>query len=130
MNFKSRTEAYSYAIVLLTQLSKRHTISTTNVTNTILSLFNICIRNLKVALENHEQDLKVVVEPIKELIVQEDILPDEGILIRDLCSNILNSTYQQTIKEKFDNPLARRWESELAIILLYRPTAAMIRATS
>ncbi|MFJ1269777.1 hypothetical protein ACD661_14525 [Legionella lytica] len=126
MNFKSRTEAYSYAIVLLAQLSKRHTTSTSDLANTTLNLFNICIRNLKVALENHEQNLKIAVEPINELMGQEDIFPDERVLLKNLILSILNGTYQQTSKEKFDNPLARRWESELAIILLHRPTAAMM----
>ncbi|MDR3503848.1 MAG: hypothetical protein P4L79_14820 [Legionella sp.] len=128
MNFKSRTEAYSYAILLLTQLSKRYTARASDKTNTTLSLFNSCIRNLKIALENHEQDLKMIAELIEELIAQSDILLDEEALLRELGSNILNSTYQQTIKDKFDNPLARRWESELAIILLRRPTAAMMEA--
>lgn len=128
MNFKSRTEAYSYAISLLTQLSKQHIGVVSDKTNTTFSLFNACISNLKIAMENHEQDLKIIANFIEELISQGDILPNEEALLRELSFNILNSTYQQTIKEKFDNPLARRWESELAIILLCNPTEAMMQA--
>lgn len=128
MNFKSRTEAYSYAILLLTQLSTRYIAGTSDNTNTTFSLFEACIGNLKIAMENHEQDLKIITELIEELISQGDILQDEEEVLREFSFNILNSTFQQTIKEKFDNPLARRWESELAIILLCRPTGAMMQA--
>ncbi|USQ14616.1 hypothetical protein J2N86_04705 [Legionella lytica] len=128
MNFKSRTEAYSYAILLLTQLSKRHVTSASDVTNTTFSLFNACIGHLKIAMENHEQDLNFIAELIEELITQDDIFLDEDVLLRKLSSDILNNAYQQTIKEKFDNPLARRWESELAIILFRKPTKAMMEA--
>ncbi len=130
MNFKSKTEAYSYAILLLTRLSKRYAKWTFFQENSAITQINACICSLKIAMENHEQDLKISAERIEGLISQCALLPDDEVLLRELSTNILNSTYQQTIQEKFDNPLARRWESELAIVLFCNPTTAMMQAVS
>ena len=124
MHFKSRIEAYSTAIILLERIKK--TILTDG--NMAHKKINQCIEKIKTAIENHEKNPQVVADYLKQL-AHEKSLPAKDIkAIIGLRRDILASDYKQTTREKFENPLARRAESELPIILLQDPTKAMMES--
>jgi hypothetical protein len=122
MKFKSKTEAYSYALVLINQLKAKKIPSSTELTVP----FNSCIGKLKVAFENHEQDPNVVVSYLEDLKGATELSSDELTKINQLQKDLVTNDYKQTVKEKYQNPLARRAESELPIVLLHNPTPAMM----
>ena len=124
MHFKSRIEAYSSAIILLERIKK--TILTDG--NIAHKKIDECIRKIKTAIENHEKNPQVVAEYMKQLALEKS-LPVESIkAIIGIKRDILASDYKQKTREKFENPLARRAESELPIILLQDPTKAMMES--
>ena len=123
MKFQSKNEAYSYAILTLIKLKKMY--ENPRQEKCILTI-DEHIDFIKIALENHEQDLNKIISSLD--VTKEFLTPNMQAIITRLQQNILNSNYEQTDEEKFRNPLARRAESELAITLLQQPTAAMLTA--
>ncbi|RUR29267.1 hypothetical protein [Legionella qingyii] len=115
--FKSKTEAYFFALHNLMELAK-----TSNDEK-----LQQAIKEMKILIENHEQNPGKAVTILTSLASQ---LEDEGqqTLLRDIASAIQNSAYQQTLQEKYDNPLARRFESEMQIALLKSPTDKMMES--
>lgn len=87
-----------------------------------------CIENVRIAVENHEQNPQVVIDLLQTLIATEQLSPERIALITRLQKDIKNSDYQQSPQDKYENPLARRFESECAIQLLVNPTTAMLDA--
>lgn len=81
---------------------------------------------MKVSFENHEQDPHVVVNHLEELKRAAELSPTELIKINQLQQDLVRNDYKQTTEEKYQNPLARRSESELPIVLLHNPTSAMM----
>lgn len=118
MKFKSKLEAYSYAVLLLDTIYEEGGYER--------DFFNKGINQIKAAIENHEQNPMVVVTILKNSC-QQLHYADQG-KINQLIKDIVNSDYTQPLEEKFKNPLARRLESQLAIELLQAPTAAMMHA--
>ncbi len=120
MKFSSKTEAYSYIILILTLIEEKF--GERSLPN--LNVVRRALNDVKIAMENHEQNIDVIwdiLEKVKPLLganAQEIILA--------LQHDLKSSDYQQTPLEKFQNPLARRAESELAIQLLKKPTNAMM----
>lgn len=123
MKYQSKTEAYTCTIVLLNQLRQKNVIAGNDEST---SKIDNCIRQIKIAMENHEQDPHVVAEYLKNLAKEQSLTSPDIKAIIQLRRDILGSNYQQTAREKFENPLARRMESELPIILLQNPTKAMM----
>ena len=117
--FKSKPEAYSYALFALINLSE--TIEDN-------PLLNDAIAQIKIAIENHEQNYSLICQYLQNVI-------DAGIFektdinkLTTLIQIITSSPYIQTLEEKFSNPLGRRIESELPALLLENPTKAMMYA--
>lgn len=123
MKFKSKTEAYSYAILLLNRMATK---KLTEDKDYKIAPFSKGINHLKVAFENHEQDTNVVSSYLDELKNAALLSSEEAGEIEQLQEDLRSSDYVQTVKEKFKNPLARRYESELPMLLLLEPTPAMM----
>lgn len=117
MQFTSKSEAYLYVIFQLDQLKEKF-LSQTNVWQ--------CIEEVKIAFENHEQDPQVVAKIIQKLIASEPLTSHVAEQLSELMNDLLSSTYQQSLQQKFENPWARRSESELPIVLSQKPTKAMM----
>jgi serine/threonine protein kinase len=116
-SFKSKSEACLYAIHHLDELQKKHPDE---------HLDN-AIRDLKILFENHEQD------PAKIADVLVNLLPDmanelEKKDLSNIAQAIVTSLYDQTPQEKFENPVGRRFESQMQIELLRNPTDAMMNS--
>jgi hypothetical protein len=115
--FHSRPEAYTYAIWLLSKFEQRYP---------ELKAIPACIERVRVAFENHEQNVSGVCDFIRKAN-----LPlndgDTG-LLNTLIADISNRKFEQNSKQKFENPLGRRAESELAIQWLLNPTPKMMEA--
>lgn len=123
MKYKSKTETYTCTIVLLNKLRQKIVITGNDKS---ASKIDNCIRQIKIAMENHEQDPKVVAEYLKDLAKEQSLTSQDIKTVIQLRRDILGSDYKQTAREKFENPLARRMESELPIILLQNPTKFMM----
>ncbi len=128
MRFISKTEAYTYSLSILTYIRNKSLDIKTSLKapSQRINAINDTIEDTKVALENHEQNPKIIVtllEQLKPLLNQEDQQ-----CITTLQNDIQQSDYQQTPQAKYENILARRFESEMAIALLQNPTHATMNA--
>lgn len=128
MKFKSKIEAYTYAIVLLTKIREKvaSTESTYRISNQ--ATLEQGINKIKCAIENHEQNHEVITGYLQEIFNDSILATTDQELINSLIKDIETSDYQQTVKDKYRNPLARRSESEIAISLLQKPTKAMMES--
>ncbi len=115
--FKSKTEAYFFALHNLMEMAKK----------TKNESINHAINEMKILIENHEQDPKVAAEILNDLASQ---LVDtkQQTQLQNIAAAIKNSAYEQTLEEKYENPLARRFESEMQIALLKKPTDKMMQS--
>ena len=116
--FHSKLEAYFYAIHYVMQLQKIHN-------NPVLTA---AIREIKILAENHEQDPAVAAHILESISTELDgiLSPDEKIELSTISHAMTTSAYQQSLQEKYDNPLGRRLESRMQIELLQHPTPAMM----
>jgi len=118
--FKSKPEAYSFALMILQSLASAE--SSSDGKDDIFA----CINFIEKAFEDHEQDVNRVVQKIQELSCSHSISNDA------VCTLLKLATMFQfeeiTLQERFENPLGRRAESELPINLLLHPTKAIIAA--
>ena len=83
------------------------------------------IEAIKISMENHEQNTAKVTEQLAGVNEVFQDVSTKGKLTR-LIHDIATSDYTQTPEEKFENPFARRAESELGVMLLTNPTTAMM----
>lgn len=118
--FKSKTEAYCCAIDALSTLQKKYEDK----------LIGQSISEIKILLENHEKNPTSVAKILDKLILHlnSTLKPEESTALQDLSYAIRHSAYQQTLKEKYENPLARRFESQMQIELLLNPTKLMMNS--
>ena len=124
MKFKSKTEAYSFCILILSEL-----LDSLKKDPTTLSRHDVIeesIEHIKIAMENHEQNPLLIVGILEH--VKQDQHPWVLKAIDTLQHDLKKNNYRQTPQEKFENPLARRLESEFALTLLKNPTAAMMNS--
>lgn len=117
--FQSRPEAMSFALVALNQIKNQAPFNPAITT---------CINKIKIAFENHEQDMLNICMHLNDL--KSTLIDHHACQIEWLIKDITLSDYSQTLKEKFKNPLARRAESELFAHLLISPTSLMMQAVS
>lgn len=118
MNFKSKTEAYLYALYLLEKLLLKYPANVVYV--------QAEIESIRQCVENHEQDPQRVADILRQL--PDNITfdaKDKSVLIQ-VANAISQGTYQQTPQEKWENPLGRRFESQLQIQMLQSPTPVMM----
>ncbi|KTD67994.1 serine/threonine-protein kinase [Legionella steelei] len=113
--FKSKTEAYFFALHNLIELAK----TTDN------AHIKQAIKEMKILIENHEQNPKKAVHILTSLAAKLENGEQQALLC-NIASAIEHSTYEQTPREKYENPLARRFESEMQIALLKSPTDKMM----
>ncbi|WP_454785526.1 hypothetical protein [Legionella sp. WA2024007413] len=121
--FKSKSEAYFFALYNLMELEKNDS----NARDAMKEMNTI--EEMKILIENHEQDPKkaaTLLTTLAEKITNEE----HQTLLRDIASTIEHSAYQQTLQEKYENPLARRFESEMQIALLKNPTDKMMESVN
>jgi hypothetical protein len=119
MVFQSRPEAYTYAIWLLSKFAERYP---------DLKTIPACINRVRMAFENHEQEVAEVCNFIQATNWSLNV--EDTLLLHNLITNMKASDFKQTIEQRFENPLARRAESELAIQLLLHPTLKMMTAVN
>ncbi|KTC99825.1 hypothetical protein [Legionella erythra] len=115
MLFKSKTEAYTVAIMELMRL-KNGIADNKKLTDRI----DRAIAQIKSAIANHEQNPQQVIAILEKFA---DV-PNIAALIIDIKA----ATFQQSPQEKFENPLGRRLESEVPVLLLKSPTPAIRNA--
>ena len=113
--FKSKTEAYFYALHNLMEIGK-----TSDNPDVVQA-----IKEMKILIENHEQDPLKAADILNSLANKLEN-EDHQKLLGNIATAIQNSEYKQTAQEKYENPLARRLESEMQIALLKNPTDAMM----
>ncbi len=118
MKFSSKLEMMSFALIKLNQIREQEREN---------KAIEDCIKNIKEAFENHEQDPTIICNHLKD-ILPDPISDNAKEQIKTLIEDIGISDYKQTPQEKFDNPLARRAESELFAHLLVSPTALMMES--
>ena len=123
MKFISKPEAYTYAIWILEQLKTNSDVCKGKVE---LESIERAIHGIQLAIENHEQKVGVVV--IHLLDVGSTVKAPTSQQLTTLAETIKHHDFQQSPHERYENPLARRLESELAITLLQQPTQAMMLA--
>jgi hypothetical protein len=119
MQFRSKPEAMSYALMKLSLMQKKD-----KENKAILT----CSERIKIAFEKHEQNTNVLCLYLTELlpfISNEDIKQ-----VKSLIKRIQSSDFRQSLQEKFENPLGRRFESELFSGLFLNPTEAMMHAVN
>lgn len=114
--FRSKPEAYTSALITVHELKKDYSEA---------KELEHAIEQIKIAFENHEQDPQVVCEILQKIIPAID--PKDQRL-SELIQQISTSNYTQSARAKFEAPLSRRYESEVAIKLLREPTKAMMEA--
>lgn len=120
-SFKSKTEAYFFAINFLSQLQAQHVDSQELVE---------AINEIKIFVENHEQNPHKASQVLQDVLVKldEQLTNDEKESLKVLSGAIRTSAYEQTLEEKYENPLARLFESTMQVELLQNPTPAMMEA--
>jgi hypothetical protein len=91
MKFTSKTEAYSYILSQLCKLKE----SSNNQEN-----LNICIHNIKMCFENHEQNPEVVCHFLKKLLASSNPINKNVAVINTLIKATLESDYNQSLEEK------------------------------
>ncbi len=118
MNFKSKVEAYLYSIYVLNEMLKSNIDSTDRI--------NEAVEAIQIHIENHEQDPSVVVEVLSS--INDVVTAKDQLVLNKVSRAVRNSDYSQTSQEKWENPLGRRFESQLQIELLTHPTDAMMES--
>jgi hypothetical protein len=122
MRIKSTTEAYSSALAVLHYIHLK--MDPGRLTD--IGAITTSMDALKIAMENHQREVSLIINILQDVRERIPLSQTEQTAIAFLQEDIRESTYQQTTLEKFQNPLARRSESELAIVLLQNPTKAMM----
>lgn len=114
--FRSKSEAHFFALHNLLKIAE----TTDN------SAVNQAISDIKILIENHEQDPSVAANILQKVSTKlEDGSQQKS--LNSIAKAIINSDYQQqSPQEKYENPLARRFESEMQIAMLKSPTSKMM----
>jgi hypothetical protein len=121
MLFKSRTEAFTYSIWKISQL-----IEETQSEGEIKTITR-CLQRFMDLMDKHEQDPSIFLRLLEFLKKRLSSVLNKQ-TIEDLQAIYLNSDFNQSAQEQFENPLGRRLESELGIELMLNPTSAMMES--
>jgi hypothetical protein len=127
MKYKSRPEAYIKCLQVLEMIHRCES------DETLKDRVKEAIHDIRVCVENHEQDANKVVQVIKNL-KQHNVENAGGKGVTKVLTRVLEalkeSDYVQLPEEKWENPFGRRFESELQKELLFKPTRKMMQAVS
>jgi hypothetical protein len=122
IDITTKPAAYACIIVQLSLLTQE-------VPEAVAVEINTLIEKLKIAFENHEQDIQFLVAELKEITNKHaDVLSDSQKNALKNFSYVMHESVflQPTLNERFSNPFQRRFESEFTINLLFNPTNAMM----
>ena len=114
--FNSKIEAYLFAIHVLNNLKEK--------CKKPQAIEN-AINKIRMAIENHEQDPKVVGDILIELARSSIFTTNLNRQLHDTGYHIENQSVQ-SLEDKYANPLGRRFESQIQIEMLLNPTPAMM----
>lgn len=119
MNFQLKIEAYTYALLTLEKLkglksftkeAKRH--------------LKAVEEKIQIAILNHHQAVDNILQCLKDLSNE---IPDESLF--ELIKKIEDPhNFKADTTTRYENPLGRRLESELPILLALNPTKKMMKA--
>lgn len=122
MKFKSRTAAYSSLLLLFENVKPL-------VQKEGQAAFNEAIEKIRIAIENHEKKPKKLCAELEKILNSMELDTTYKQRLHNVIQDVASSNYAKQSKEdKFQNPLARRIESELPIELLTHPTKDMMQA--
>lgn len=114
--FDSKIEAYLYAIYCLRTLTNEEAAQPFIVDT---------ISKIRIAIENHRQDPPYVSRLLVNLSERLQHHHHSNLLMMTAMM-IRESNYELSLPERFENPLARRFESQLPIQILLTPTPAIM----
>lgn len=116
--FQSKIEAYFFALHCLQNLVNGEAVS---------DVGRKGIEDIRIAIENHEQDpLKIsrlLMSISKQLANHQN---KKSLIVAAI--EIGHAEYRASLYEKFLNPLGRRFESEIPIQMLLKPTPSMMQS--
>ncbi len=118
-SFKSKPEAYTYMIMLLTQWKSCYEAPEMN------KELDEIIAEIKVAYENHEQDAVKIITLLEQLSKADELLNSHKALLSVLIKSLANVQQQEL---GHDDILPRRFESDVVSHLIKTPTAKMMAA--
>ncbi|MBX9703311.1 MAG: hypothetical protein K2X39_04075 [Silvanigrellaceae bacterium] len=120
VKFYSKIEYYFYSLDFLFKLNKKYN----------YFIIEQTINKLKICIENHEQNPNISVKILKDLlkILKNKLTHRELVELKEIMHIIKTCKFQQTLQEKYENPLGRRFESEMQIELMLNPTKAMMNS--
>ncbi|HIG0328332.1 TPA: Dot/Icm T4SS effector kinase LegK4 [Legionella pneumophila] len=118
-SFKSKPEAYTYMIMLLTQWKSCYETPEMN------KELDEIIAEIKVVYENHEQDVVKVITLLEHLSKADGLLNSHKALLSVLIKSLANVQQQEL---GHDDILPRRFESDVVSHLIKTPTAKMMAA--
>jgi hypothetical protein len=124
ITISTKPAAYAYSIAQLSLLAQE-------VPEAVARELKVLTEKLKIAFENHEQDIQYLVAELKAISEKHaKVLIKLHISTIENVSNVMHQSdlLKPTLKERFSNPFQRRFESEFAINLLFNPTNAMMDA--
>lgn len=116
--FKAKTEAYFFLLHYFAELQEKYP-------HVAVSL---AIEQIKILIENHEKNPNVAIGILRDVnaVLSPQMTQKDTENMLKIIHAVEASAYEQTLQEKYENPLARRMESQLQIELLQHPTSAMM----
>ncbi len=126
MRFRSKPEAYLYTLYSLHKLA-------TGLSEIAYAEVDVrYLEKIRVAIENHEQDTGQICNIIAEFIQEfkEFLTVEQENKLNQIKQAVDNKVAKQEESDKWKNPLARRFESQMHIELLQQPTAKMMQAVA
>jgi hypothetical protein len=121
--FCSKIEAYSFCLLFL-ERQKRDFVDNMEAQRIV----DDTSANIRVAIENHETNPGQVSRLLDDFAKKVQLSDESLKQLPKLQLWLQNSSYEQTLEQRFTNPLPRRWESHFAIELLLNPTHGMMNA--
>ncbi|OGT46344.1 MAG: hypothetical protein A3E82_08890 [Gammaproteobacteria bacterium RIFCSPHIGHO2_12_FULL_38_11] len=116
-SFKSRSEAYLHVIYRLKNLGMKFP---------GVPVIEKGVENAKILFENHEQSMDKLCRILKGVLQAPFIQNEDREQLLSLMESLYKNKFEQSLDDKFKNPLARRYESEIGITLLLHPTTRML----
>src|SRR3990167_10209080 len=119
VSFQSRSEAYLHVIYILKSLAMKYP---------GVPVIEQGVEDVKILFENHEQSIAKLCRILKGIVQASFIQNENRHQLLSLIESLNKNNFEQSLDDKFKNPLARRYESESGITLLLNPTARMLES--
>lgn len=119
MKFANKSEIYTFSLYTLESLQGKDDFSS-------VDFYIETINAIRALYENHNQDINHVITLIESLHAHAS--KNSQATLEKLIQDIKNSNLeQQTLVSRFENPLRRRFDSEIFAKLLLTPTPAIMK---